>query len=807
MMQTNDSTLRSKLTVLVSLGIMGLLLIGGFTYYAFAEIKKVYRQLQLPDKKIHMLSQLLNHVNESDVKFRLYSITSNEEYFEDFKLSNDSVYYWIDEYKKSIVGDSLKMMQMDSINSWWDSKVRDNHELLTILNKKPDIIQISEIIDATRDTTFSTSNIKEKKTIRDSFIVIKRIPVDYQEKRGFLRKIFSKKEDEDILEDSLSADSINVEMYSYSVNIHDTLFTDTIVRLLPVNPIQKSKVKNVIRRTLEYDTIYNSKRLAIIEKDFRIRSKIEKQIANIKTKEEVDSSIERGYLSSIIEDTINRIIWIDAVIAILCMLLYAVLLWDIRKIKIFEIQLVSLKEKFEQLANNRSRFLSIMSHEIRTPLHSIIGFSKILKSSTTSVSKKNQYIDIVYNASQHLLETVNLLLDRGKIESGKIEIELSDCDIRLLAEEVTDTLRVQAEEKRIGLVLKNNLPKDYTIVTDGFRLKQVLYNLVGNAIKFTSEGEVVLLLDLISTSDTNAQILFSIQDTGVGIPQEKMDVIFEEFSQQDVSTGRLFGGTGLGLAVSKKLVELLGGSLYVKSAIGKGSEFYFYLNPLLSKPSNQVKESVWKDVDSLKNISLKLLLIEDDDTNILYIHQLLKDNNITIVTATTTQEVVKELGTFDFDIVLSDLYLKDQNTSKLFDFTSLQVPVIFMSADYEALQVLSDRHDILKKPFLPESLYQSLQVALRGHVLEAPSKQDSLDTNKIFEADTQNKVQMIQSIMDSGSIEELLMLLHQLKSTLGYTGDWKSVGEVQRIESDFAIYQDEVKAKASIVELCKRLSR
>src|SRR5690606_18580094 len=113
--------------------------------------------------------------------------------------------------------------------------------------------------------------------------VIKRIPVDNQEKRGFLRKIFSKKENDEIEDGSLIDDSINVEMYSYSINIHDTLYTDTIVRLLPVNPIQKKKVKSVIRRTLEYDKIYNSKRLAIIEKDFRIRSKIEKQIANIKT--------------------------------------------------------------------------------------------------------------------------------------------------------------------------------------------------------------------------------------------------------------------------------------------------------------------------------------------------------------------------------------------------------------------------------------------------------------------------------------------------------------------------------------------
>lgn len=805
-MQSNDSTLRSKLTILVSLGIMGLLLIGGFTYYAFAEIKKVYRQLQLPDKKIHMLSQLLNHVNESDVKFRLYSITNNREYYEDFKLSNDSVYYWIAEYRKSIVGDSLKEKQMDSINYWWDSKVRDNHELLTILNKKPDIIQISEIIDAAKDTTFSTSNIKEKQTIKDSFIIIKRIPVDIQEKRGFLKKIFSKKEDE-IEDDSLNADSLNVEMYSYSINLHDTLYTDTIVRILPINPIQKKKVKNVIRRTLEYDTIYNTKRLAIIEKDFRIRSKIEKQIATVKAKEEVDSAVERTYLSSIIEDTINRIIWIDAIIAILCMVLYAVLLWDIRKIKIFEIQLVSLKEKFEQLANNRSRFLSIMSHEIRTPLHSIIGFSKILKSSTASVSKKNQYVDIVYNASQHLLETVNLLLDRGKIESGKIDIELSDCDLRLLAEGVIDTLRIQAEDKGIGLVLKNNLPEDYTILTDGFRLKQVLYNLIGNAIKFTKDGEVVFLLDLISHSDTNIQILFSIKDTGVGIPQEKLDVIFDEFSQQDVSTGRLFGGTGLGLTVSKTLIELLGGSLYVKSAPAKGSEFYFYLNPVISKsnllkPSEELSEKL-----IVKSSSLKMLLIEDDDTNILYIHQLLKDNNISIVTATNIQEVVEELKRFDFDIVLSDLYLRDQNTSNLFDFNSLQVPVIFMSADYEALQILSEKYSILKKPFLPETLYQRIQASLVNYGLENKISEESSASNKLFENDAQLKVQSLLGLSQAGSIEEIMMVLHQLKATLGYTGDWKAVGEIQRIESDFAIYQDEEKAKAAISILCKKIAQ
>ena len=409
-------------------------------------------------------------------------------------------------------------------------------------------------------------------------------------------------------------------------------------------------------------------------------------------------------------------------------------LFDITERKKSEEDLRKAKEKAEESTKAKELFLANTSHEIRTPMNAIIGVSELFKK-TALTAQQLEYLNIIEKSADNLLNIINDILDISKIESNKLIIEKTPFIIKDAIISVVNTSMIKANKKNISLrYVCPSRDQNLVLIGDSLRLEQVLLNLVDNAVKFTTQGSVEILLSLVKETNTSCQIKFAVKDTGIGIAPEKLEIIFNEFDQADASTTRVYGGTGLGLSISKKLVELMGGQLIVESEPGKGTTFFFILE--FEKDKNFEIENKTSDMteDEEADLSnIRILLVEDQEFNQFVAKRLLEGLNATVEIASNGKVAIEKLLENNYDVILMDIQMPVMDgveTTRFIrehmDKPKSETPIIALTA--HALKGNDKKYyaygmdGYLSKPFKSTDLSAVIKKTLWG---KEPTKKDS----------------------------------------------------------------------------------
>ncbi|MEL6591606.1 MAG: response regulator, partial [Bacteroidota bacterium] len=378
------------------------------------------------------------------------------------------------------------------------------------------------------------------------------------------------------------------------------------------------------------------------------------------------------------------------------------------------------KEKAEQATAAKSNFLSSMSHEIRTPLNAVIGISHLL-AEELSDTEHLMSLETLLSSAEHLLSLINDILDFSKIEAGKLVLNPQSFSLQHLLENMAGTFSFLAEEKGLKLLYERSAKLHSNLYGDDTRLRQILTNLLGNALKFTSQGELALGCELISESTSEQHLRFWVKDSGIGIPPERQGSIFDSFTQAEEDTSRNFGGTGLGLAISQKLVELQDGKIWLESNHDieqgpTGTTFWFELRYPKSEQSNNLNKSTaqsLRDLPPLKGLSV--LLVEDNRVNVMVAKRFLQRWEIECSHAANGLFALQALQSNTFDLVLMDLNMPVMGGIEATEHIRAkgnQIPILALTADASAeireKVFASGMNGYITKPFQPSHLHSTL---------------------------------------------------------------------------------------------------
>lgn len=491
---------------------------------------------------------------------------------------------------------------------------------------------------------------------------------------------------------------------------------------------------------------------------------------------------------------------------------------DITERYLYGMHLIESKSKAEMAEQLQEEFLANMSHEIRTPMNGIIGMTNILLN-TSMTDEQKDFLKVIKKSSDNLLVLINDILDLSKIKAGKLRIEKIDFRLRETLEHSINTFRCLIKEKGLTLRISVDLDVPDSLTGDPHRLNQILNNLISNAIKFTVKGEINLEIKAIQQENKEVDLLFCVADTGIGIAKEKLQTIFETFSQAETETSRKFGGSGLGLSITKKLIELQKGSIHVSSTPGEGTTFTFHIkyaiaNNTVAKQYGNVKQ------DTLKQDGLsgkRILIVEDNEANQKVIYHMLHNAGIEPDLADNGKVAIQLLEDgFEYDLIIMDLQMPEmdgfETTVYIRQKLNLNIPIIAMTASAlrnEKIKCLEiGMNEYMNKPFVPSDLFRELRrFLLKSEEIETEetpviAKNESkklYSLNHLIEMDDMDCLcEVLQLFLDSVPMimveikeaiieerwEDVYKKSHKVKSSIGILQMGKLMSLISKVELD-----------------------
>ena len=427
-------------------------------------------------------------------------------------------------------------------------------------------------------------------------------------------------------------------------------------------------------------------------------------------------------------------------------------------------ELKILNQSLQKASEVKSDFLANVSHEIRTPMNGIIGMAGILNRTTLDSDQKS-YVNTIKSSAENLMVIINDILDYSKLDSEKLRLEKSTFQLQNAVEEVVDLLKPSIQEKGLELIvyLEPEVSGDYC--GDVIRLKQVLINLLNNAIKFTEKGEVLLTVVRVADEGGFSQVKFEIKDTGIGMSAETLENLFESFMQADTSTTRKYGGTGLGLSICKKLVALMAGRIWAESELGKGSSFFF--TTILES-----EEALAQSQKEEKLAGLRALVVDDNTTNLRILVKQLSNWGVRSTPFNSPElvvEIIKDLSKFDFCVMDMQMPMMDgeQLAAEIRKYYSVEeLPIIVLSSIGTGLMNDADRlfSSYLTKPVAPSRLLNTL-VNVIDDQKGGESKNQFSPNQK--QASAFNKLRIL--IADDNELN--LMVAGKILEQMGYASD------------------------------------
>jgi signal transduction histidine kinase/CheY-like chemotaxis protein len=680
--------------------------VGWFLYSKSNVFSKTESKITKENSKILKISNLLSNVYKTEGLARITIHSTSEKDFKNYVSKTDSLKSDIDSLKL-LVTTPYQITLLDSVKFLLSKKTQNIKQLKAIKNKTDDEVSVKNAIE---DLTKMEASLRKLQL--EDFVKYPSAMGGYQ--RNVLKKYVA------YLNQNIPDDSTNTLTKKASDSI--LLASKTLL-----NQVKRETAKKKESLNVEEDKLLQNE-LSISEQLRKVLNIVENEIIKNTT---------RNYLEreKSLKHT-NQIVTIAAVIGSLSTLFFLILILnDFSKTQSYKTQLEIANTKTKKLLKNREQLISTVSHDLKTPLSTILGYTELLDNS--DLNKRQLYFaKNIKTSSEYISKLVQDLLDFTQIEAGKIKIENIPFSLNDVISDVAKNIQSIYEQKPIALLIETDERLNNPIMGDPFRLRQILTNLVGNAFKFTEKGfiKIETKIDI-----ENNKIRITVEDSGIGIAEKKQQLIFEEFTQADKNIEKQYGGTGLGLTISKSIAEILGGKLRLESVLGKGSVFKIEI-PL------QFDSSMPKQKAITNNAKKELTaIIVDDDINLLNLTtEILKQNNYKVIPFSNGADAIDAARTNSYDFIITDiqmpkidgfLLLEKLKNSEGSKYKNQPIIAVTGRTDLD-LEVYKKAGftEVIKKPYAPKTLLNAIDLLFSN--IENLANSDSLfvenDSNKLY---------------------------------------------------------------------------